>query len=175
VVPAFAFRRMLESDLPRMQRWLAEPHVRAFWTDELHTLEAVTAHYLPRIVGADKSHPFLALAGDAAIGYLQTYLIDDHPDYAAQVDVGPSSAGVDMLIGEPGFAHRGLGGPLLRQFVDEIVWQVTGARTCWIGPAVDNPRAIRAYEKAGFVHVKTVAIAGEAVPEYLMMLPRPRP
>lgn len=161
----FTFRRMTHADLPRMHGWLAQPHVRPFWSVEPGELEAI-------LDDAEPAHAFIASADDQPIAYLQTYRIDNHPDYAAQVCAGANAAGVDMLIGEPAFAHRGLGGPMLAQFVDEIVWPVTGARTCWIGPSADNARAIRAYAKAGFEYVKTVAVAGEQQPEYLMRLVR---
>jgi RimJ/RimL family protein N-acetyltransferase len=163
---------MTDADLPRLHGWLEQPHVRAFWSDEPRTLAGVAEHYRGMLEGTDPAHPFIAAADDLAVAYLQTYRIDDHPDYAAHIAVGADAAGVDMLIGEPTYAHRGLGAPLLAQFVDEIVWPLTGARACWIGPSVDNTRAIRAYLKAGFEYVKTVHVPGEAQPEYLMRLIR---
>lgn len=156
---------MTEGDLPRVHAWLAEPHVAEFWSAEPGELEALLRDDEP-------AHAFIASADAMPIAYLQTYRIDDHPDYAAHVAVGADAAGVDMFIGEPAFAHRGLGAPLLAQFVADIVWSVTRARTCWIDPAADNARAIRAYVKAGFEYVKTVHIPGEDQPEYLMRLIR---
>ncbi len=168
----FTFRRMAEADLPLLHGWLEQPHVREFWSDEPRTLVGVAAHYRGVLDGSDPTHAFLAYAEDVPLGYLQMYRIGDYPDYAAHVDVGADAAGVDMLIGEPAYAQRGLGGPLLAQFVADIVWPVTGARACWIGPSVDNARAIRAYVKAGFEYVKTVHVPGEGEPEYLMRLVR---
>src|SRR5207244_3953761 len=136
-------------------------HVREFYHDEPRTLAEVSEHYRSRLDGTDQTHPFIASADELPIGYLQTYRIDDHPAYAGVVAVGADAAGVDMLIGEPSFAHRGLGAPLLAQFVGKMVWPLTGANTCWIGPSVDNTRAIRAYVKAGFEYVKTVHVPGE--------------
>jgi aminoglycoside 6'-N-acetyltransferase len=168
----FGFRRMTEDDLPLLHRWFEQPHVREFYHREPHTLAEVTASYGGKIRGEVPTQPYLALLDGAPIGYLQTYRIADHPAYAAAIAVGDGAAGVDMLIGEPARAHRGLGAPLLRQFVDEIVWEVTGATACWIGPAAHNAIAIRAYAKAGFAHVKTVHVPGEDHPEYLMQLRR---
>ena len=163
---------MTEADLPLLHRWLEQPHVREFYNREPRTLEEVSARYLGRIRGEVPTEPYLAILDEVPIGYLQTYRIADHPDYARAIEVGDDTAGVDMLIGEPEHAHRGLGAALLRQFVDEIVWPVTGATACWIGPAVHNTIAIRAYAKAGFVHVKTVQVPGEDQPEHLMRLAR---
>jgi aminoglycoside 6'-N-acetyltransferase len=164
-----AFRRMTDADLPALHRWLQEPHVRAFYDDGLRTLEAVAAYHGDALHGREPTHLFFALAGGEPCAYLQTYRIADHPAYAAAVQVGPDDAAVDMLIGEPRFAHRGLGGPLLRRFVDDVVWSLTGAPACWIAPSPDNARAIRAYEKAGFAYVKTVDVPGSGA-EYFMRL-----
>lgn len=171
---AFTFARMTEEDLPLLHRWLEEPHVRQFYNRESRTLEGVAADYGPKIRGEVPTWPFIAAQGGTPIGYLQTYRIDDHPDYARAIAVGAGTAGVDMLIGEPAYAHRGLGAPLLAQFVDEIVWPLTGASECWIGPAELNAIAIRCYAKAGFVYEKSVLVPGEDQPEHLMRLARPR-
>ena len=164
-----AFRRMTDADLPALHRWLQEPHVRAFYDDGLRTLEAVAAYHADALHGREPTHLFFALAGGEPCAYLHTYRIADHPANAAAVLVGPADAAVDMLIGEPRFAHRGLGGPLLRRFVDDVVWSLTGAPACWIAPSPDNARAIRAYEKAGFAYVKTVDVPGSGA-EYFMRL-----
>jgi len=157
---------MTEADLPRLHDWLEQPHVRAFWRNEPRTVEGLAEHYRDVLTGAEPTYAFIAALEELPIGYLQTYRIGDHPEYAARVEV--EGAGVDMLIGDPAFAHRGLGAPLLVQFVDEVVPAITGEHTCWIGPTVDNVRAIRCYEKAGFEHVKTVLVPGDDQPEYLM-------
>lgn len=166
----FDFAPLTGADLPLLHRWLQEPHVRAHYDDGLRTLEQVAAYYADCLRGREPTRLYICSLDGTPIAFLQTYRIADYPDYAAIVEVGDDAAGVDMLIGEPAYVHRGLGGPLLAAFVERIVWPVIGARACWIGPSVDNPRAIRAYEKAGFVHVKTVCVAPER--EYLMRLLR---
>ena len=142
---SFAFRPMTEADLPLLHGWFEQPHVREFYDREPRTLAEVSESYLGKIRGEVPTRPFIALLDAAPIGYLQVYRIADHPDYATAIDVGDDAAGVDMLIGEPAHAHRGLGAPLLRQFIDEIVWPLTGARAFWIDPAIHNAIAIRCY------------------------------
>jgi aminoglycoside 6'-N-acetyltransferase len=161
---------MREPDVPLLHRWLQEPHVRAFYDDGLRTLDAVAAYYADYFAGREATQISIASQDGVPFAYLQTYRIADHPEYAAIVQVGDTDAGIDMLIGEPAYAGRGLGGPLLREFVDAVVWRATGARVAWIAPSVTNRRGIRAYEKAGFVHVKTVLVKDE--PEYFMRTSR---
>jgi aminoglycoside 6'-N-acetyltransferase len=83
---------------------------------------------------------------------LQTYLTVDYPEWEAIVRVGPGAAGVDILIGEEELTGRGLGAEVLREFIRAHV----------DAPAVvatvdeDNRRSWRAFEKAGFRHVRDV-------------------
>lgn len=160
----FAFAPLTRGDLPLLHAWLQQPHVRAHYDDGLRTLAQVADHYGGVIRGEDATRAYIASCDRVRIGYLQSYRIADYPAYADALGVTDDAAGVDMLIGDPAYVHRGLGAPLLAAFVANVVT----AATCWIGPAVDNPRAIRAYERAGFEHVRTIDVPGESQPEYLM-------
>jgi RimJ/RimL family protein N-acetyltransferase len=170
--PRFEFRRLTEEDLPLLTRWLNAPHVREWWYDEPLELEGVCAKFLPKIRGEVPTHPYLVLADGRPIGYLQTYRIADWPEYAAAIQVEPGAAGVDLFIGEADCLHRGWGSRLLRQFVQEVVFADPEVMGCVVGPELSNRAAIRAYEKAGFRHLKTVAVPDEREPEYLMHLGR---
>ncbi len=95
--------------------------------------------------------------------------------YARQIQVDPGAVGIDLLIGEPWARNRGLGAPVLRAFLDRVVFGEMGAEVAIIAPEPANARAIRAYEKAGFTWVKTVHIVDAESPvntgdEYVMRL-----
>ena len=38
-----------------------------------------------------------------------------------------------------------------------------------VDPSIRNVGGIRAYEKAGFVHLRTIVVPGEPDPEYVMI------
>ena len=101
---------------------------------------------------------------------MQTYRIIDYPDYSRQIEMGENVAGLDLFIGHPGYIHRGLGKHILTRFLDEIVFRMPGITECCVGPEPGNAVAIRAYEKAGFRHLKTVTVDGEL--EYIMVATR---
>lgn len=71
------------------------------------------------------------------IGYIQYHL------------EGPGQAGLDMML-LPGFRDRGLGPRAARVMVAHLRLAF-GWEDITVDPAQDNPRAIRAWEKAGFV------------------------
>ena len=167
------FRPLALADLPLMHRWLTTPHVARWWYDpEPITLEWVIAKYTPRIAGHVPTHCFVILHDRRPIGFIQTYRLADHPDYDRAVEAGEDAAGVDLFIGEPDAVHRGLGAPVLRRFLAEIVFARWDVASCIIGPEPKNTAAIRAYEKAGFQYLKTVQVGDEPAPEYLMRLAR---
>jgi RimJ/RimL family protein N-acetyltransferase len=58
----------------------------------------------------------------------------------------------------------------LQEFVRNLVFGEFEASCCVIAPSVRNTRAIRAYQKAGFRHVKTVRAPGGSETEYVMLL-----
>lgn len=172
---SISFRNLVESDLPQMQAWLAADHVAKWYPiDDVPrpSLDLVRRHYLPMIRGEEPTHPYLILFDGAPAGFIQTYLIGDHPQYAAAVQVSEGAAGVDLFIGDPTLIHRGLGPGILRRFLRELVFTTIGATECIIGPQPQNASAIRAYEKAGFRHLKTVKVPGSPGEgdEYLMRI-----
>ena len=137
----YVFRSMTAHDMPLVQRWLAEPHVAEWWHDP-ETLE---------FVGGDLDHPDLAqfivgLAG-RSFAYLQCYQIGDwHKSFGPQP---AGTRGLDQFIGEADMLGCGHGSAFVRAFIDQLF--ARGVPRIVIDPSPDNPRAIRAYEKAGFV------------------------
>ncbi len=166
------FRRMTLDDLPLMHRWLHTPHVRDWWDEDggPPAYETVVEKYTPAIRGEEPTDAYLICYDGQPIGYIQTYLIRAYPEYAAAIAVEDDAAGVDLFIGEADYLHKGLGSHILRAFLREIVFGASNAGSYIIGPSVRNTSAIRAYEKAGFRYLKTVAVPDEPEPEYLMRM-----
>ena len=168
-----SFRVFALEDLPLLYRWLNTNHV-AQWYGAGHVrypaYERVVERYAPRIRGEEPTDSYVILYAGAPIGYIQTYRVADYPEDRWQVGAG--AAAIDLLIGEADLVYRGLGPKILRRFLNEIVFADPGVTSCVIGSSVSNAAAIRAYEKAGFKHQKTVHVAGEPEPEYLMRTAR---
>ena len=154
------FRKLDRGDLPLMRRWLNTPHVVEWWTDEERTLDEIIAKYSPRIDGKEDVRCFVIVLGDTPIGYIQEYPASEN------------SSGIDLFIGEIDFLHRGLGAPIVRQFLNDIVFANQVVESCIIDPAVSNLGAIRAYEKAGFRFFKTETNPGEAEAHHMMRIGR---
>ena len=138
----YRFRPMTAHDLPRVRRWLNTPEVRRWWgdPDEQYAL-----------VRDDMAHPdmdqFIVGWDDGWFAYLQCYRLGVWNDGFGFHP--PATRGIDQFIGEPSLIGRGHGSAFIRQFVDGQL--DSGTPRIVTDPAPDNLRAVRAYEKAGFV------------------------
>jgi RimJ/RimL family protein N-acetyltransferase len=148
-VPEIGFRTLGRDDLGLMHEWLQRPHVRRWW-DEHSSYEEVVEHYLPSIEGRRPVDLYLILLDERPVGFIQHYLVADHPDYAALVGVGAGVAGVDLFVADEELTGKGLGTEVLRRFVRDVVFANASVTACIADPDVRNAASIRAFEKAGF-------------------------
>lgn len=159
-----SFRPLRVDDLALLQRWSSLPHIEEWW-HERFDLDAVRAEYLPRIAGTEPTHVFI-IECPHAVGWIQWYRWADYPEHAAVVGAEPGTAGLDLAIGEVAALGLGVGTRAIRDFVDTVVFadpQITG---CLSDPEVANQRSMRAFERAGFVVVRTVQ--HESVPRCIV-------
>lgn len=144
---------MARSDLPLLAEWLERPHVRP-WYGERGSLDDVVAYYGPSIDGNEPTdHTIVELDG-RPIGMLQTYVVADHPTYAALIGIRDrQTAGVDILLGEEELIGRGLGTKILQRFVTEVVFERAETTCCVADPDVENIASVRAFKNAAFVPI----------------------
>jgi aminoglycoside 6'-N-acetyltransferase len=162
-----SFRPVEEHDVPDLHRWRNEPHVMRWWyedDDSTPTLDVVAKNYGPN--HDEKEHRFIIEMDGRSIGYVQMYLLSDWPEYAALVQ--EKGAGIDLFIGEPDLINKGIGTEVIKRFVEDVVFADPSVDTCIIDPEITNAAAIRAYEKAGFVPVRTVVVPNTPGPELIM-------
>ena len=148
-------RALRRDDLPLLQRWLAHPHVDAWWHQRLDDAE-LRAKYIPRIDGTEPSHVFVLEHEGRAIGWLQWYRWRDYPEHAALLGAGPTTAGVDFAIGDPDALRRGLGSRALSMFVERIVFADPAITACISDPEALNHASLRTFARAGFTEIATV-------------------
>jgi aminoglycoside 6'-N-acetyltransferase len=141
------FRPLEPGDLPLLESWLLQEHVNRWWREpvERELAEGVDGRYAILVDGA-------------AVGMVQTYAW------------APGIAGVDLLIGEEELVGLGLGPQVLEAFAEEVVFSRPETEAIEARVEEGNRRSWRAFEKAGFRHVRDVEEDG--VPHRLMRLDR---
>jgi aminoglycoside 6'-N-acetyltransferase len=143
----YEFVPMTSADLLLIRRWLETPHVSEWWHDPAEQFE---------LVSGDLDHPDMAqyiVASDGRpFAYLQCYNLSDW-----NTGFGPQpfgTRGLDQFIGEAGMLGRGHGSAFIRAFTERLLTK--GTPRVVIDPDPANVRAIRAYERAGFVQDRVV-------------------
>jgi len=149
---AVTLRLMTERDLPMLHDWLNRPHVVEWWGGEQErpTLDEVLEHYLPRVLAEEPVTPYIAMLGDEPIGYAQTYIALGSGDGWWEDETDPGVRGIDQFLANPAQLNTGLGTKLVRALV-ELLFSDPAVTRIQTDPAPSNHRAIRCYEKAGFV------------------------
>ena len=150
------FRELGQDDFPLLFTWLARSHVKKWYAPEPTSFAEVLARYGPRIEEGSAVKAFIIQADNADAGYIQTYSIDEFPEYERTLGCEKGVVGMDLFLGDEWRLRHGLGTQAIRRFVEEQVFGRYGALACVAGAPDGNTAAIRAFEKAGFKRWKDV-------------------
>jgi pantetheine-phosphate adenylyltransferase len=142
-------RPLSRDDLPRLRRWLAMPHVQAWWGSEPVTSADVERKYGPRADGIDPTLVFVIELAGQPVGIIQCYRHADHADWDRAVGV-PAAAGIDYFIGEAAHCGRGVGSAAITGFAPQVFARYPDVAMVVAVPQAANYASRRALEKAGF-------------------------
>lgn len=150
-------RPMTEQDLPMLHDWLNRPHIVQWWGGEAArpSWADVQAEYRPSAMATEGVTPYIAMLGDDPIGYAQSYIAMGSGGGWWEYETDPGVRGIDQSLADASLLGQGLGTLLVRALVARLFEDpaVTKIQT---DPAPENLRAIRCYQKAGFVPLKTI-------------------
>ena len=145
----FHFRPLQRADLSMLAEWLARPHVREWW-GEPDSVADLEADYGPAIDGTDSTRAFIVELDGRPIGFIQAYVAMNSGDGWWPDERDPGTRGVDQFLAHEADLGRGLGSAMVRAFTDTLLAE-PGVTRVQTDPSPGNLRAIRAYEKAGFI------------------------
>ena len=129
------FRPLRSNDLALLLEWLQRPHVKEWWDDGDDTLEKVTAHYTS---DTENTRRFIVELDGQDTGYFQYYRLDwNH-------------IGADQFLADRYGLSQGVGTKCLLAFIDLII-EKEAPEMISVDPHPKNRRAIRCYEKCGFI------------------------
>ncbi|WP_106769414.1 GNAT family N-acetyltransferase [Paenibacillus faecalis] len=146
-------RLLAETDASLLADWLSDPLVLTYYEgrDRPHDAEMVKQSFFD----GDESNTRCIVQYDGQdIGYIQFYAITDEEriEYGYG-DFTGSIFGMDQFIGETSFWNQGIGTELVITMV-RYLRSHKGADKIVMDPQAWNERALRVYEKAGFVKKK---------------------
>ncbi|HVC42438.1 MAG TPA: GNAT family N-acetyltransferase [Candidatus Saccharimonadales bacterium] len=140
------------ADLARIVAWRNSPHVREWWDPDDPLLTAAAAvEELGLRGGGDHQTTscIIELAGEP-VGYIQCYPWDAEEAYLAEIGLSlpPGSWGLDVFIGDPLLAGRGIGSRAVTLLSDHLFTEESATAVALI-TEVSNARAQAAYVHAG--------------------------
>jgi RimJ/RimL family protein N-acetyltransferase len=143
------FRPLTVKDLRMVHAWLQRPHVAEWW-HEPTSLAELERDYLPGTMSESSTRAYIALLGDEPIGFIQSYVPMGSGEGWWEHEADPGTRGIDQFLANAEELGRGLGSAMVSVFVERLFQdpKVTKVQT---DPSPKNERAIRCYQRAGFV------------------------
>jgi aminoglycoside 6'-N-acetyltransferase len=178
-----SFRCMRDNDEDHavVAGWLADDEVATHFggRDRPRSAEALRAKYAGRIRGGP-AWPTLLVRDGRPIGFLQFHALtdlDDADDAKAFGVAEPAGRyGIDLYVGTPALWGTGIGSRAIGAFI-RWLFAERGAVAVYADPPVDNPRAVRAFEKAGMRKLRVLSAhefyEGERRDCWLLVAERP--
>jgi len=148
---------MTVEEIPPFYQWAAQSEATFFWYGELQGDKVPTyeeflkdwKRYYFDGSEPEKGRSFVILVGDRAIGQINYN----------EIKKGDNSVELDIIIAEDRDKNKGYGSDAL-QTLSRYLFQEMNVQKCWIEVITKNPRAIRAYQKAGFRKTKKFVNTG---------------
>lgn len=152
-----SLRPMTVEEIPVFYRWATQSEATPFWYGELQGdripsyedfLKDWKRYYFDGSE-PERGRSFVILINSRAIGQINYNDINREDN----------SVELDIIIAEDKDKNKGYGSDAL-QTLSAYLFKETNIRKCWIEVITKNPRAIRAYEKAGFRKTKVFVDTG---------------
>jgi aminoglycoside 6'-N-acetyltransferase len=119
---------------------------------------SVELSYRPLTEGLDPTEAFIVNLAGRPIGYVQRYLIDEHPDWRASIRAAlgeDGGIGIDYFIGEPDLVGRGIGRRMISEFVQACWERYASCEHITVALQQENVASWKALEASGFERVWT--------------------
>ncbi len=160
---SYAFRAVEKRDLSMLKVWIAEPHWQEWWGNADEALDEIQA-----AMEEDSTEPMIVELYGKPVAYVQTY--DPHLEEGHPYQDQPfGTLGIDISIGEAADLGQGHGNKIITALAAILFGE--GVPRLVIDPDPSNLRAIKSYEKAGFVAFDTRT--SEYGPALMMALDNP--
>ncbi|OCT14485.1 GNAT family N-acetyltransferase [Paenibacillus pectinilyticus] len=149
---SITIRQLEASDKSLLVNWLNDPLVLTYYEgrDRPHDEELVEEHFY-QVDGAMRC---IVAYKDVPIGYIQFYELEEEERFEyGYAGNGEKIFGTDQFIGVPSYWNQGIGKQIVTTMLAYFM-HVARADRVVMDPQQWNVRAIRCYERCGFVKVK---------------------
>ena len=145
----FSFLPVRDQDLPMLRDWLLRPHVAEWW-GPAESIDQLRQDYVLKASEPNATRAYIAACRGRLIGFIQAYVVKDSGGGWWEDETDPGARGTDQFLAEPTDLGQGLGSSMIRAFL-QYLFASPSVTVVQTDPSPDNARAIRSYEKAGFI------------------------
>ncbi len=148
-----SIRTLEPKDAELLVKWLSNPTVLEYYDgrDRPHDIELVKKQFYEN---RDEIIQCIVLYRTTEIGYIQFYEIDDEEiEKYEYKEFKGKVYGMDQFIGETVYWNQGIGSRLIKETVKYLI-KHKDAKKIVMDPQAWNTRALRVYEKNGFIKKK---------------------
>jgi aminoglycoside 6'-N-acetyltransferase-1b len=144
------FIKFTNEHLPLYFDWAARPHEKEQWFREGY--QPVEAIY-KKLEENNGVYPYIIKIDNKPVGFIQSYEVV-HGNVWQELENEPAGTiGFDLFIGEEDYVGKGYGTKVVKAF-SKLLFAPTGVQKIIVDPFADNKKAIRCYEKAGFIFAR---------------------
>lgn len=153
------------TDYNLLVKWLSDPAVLEYYEGRSNpfNLEKVMEKFGDRTRGKDYVIPCIIEYDKEAIGYVQYYRDDVESSWMDKYPVNKKidrskyhvPYAIDIIIGETDYWDKGLGTKIMC-LLNKYLFENKQADIIFIAPQTWNKRAIRCYEKSGFMPITII-------------------
>ncbi len=147
-----AVRKLTEKDALLLVNWLSNPIILKYYEgrDRPQNIQQIHKHYYEN---RDNITQCIIEYKGKEIGYIQFYPIteEERKEYRYENYKEPIY-GMDQFIGEADYWNKGIGTKLVKSTTEYLIRK--GIKKIVMDPQTWNHRALRTYEKCGFIRKK---------------------
>ena len=169
------------ADIPLLSRWRSDPRILEFYAGRDTPLDenGIRAHYFRRRRDTATGRfyefqPCVVELTQVPVAFVQYYRLPLQESMLFGYPPEDRTYGIDFFIGDPSLWGGGLGTRLI-ELTRDFLRERRGARRVVADPRTDNPRSVRALEKAGFRKVRLLPARAvhERVPRDCWLMAHP--
>lgn len=157
----FDFIPFAEPHLNIFRSWLQKNHIKPVW-QESEDVDELKEKFLQKLP-ARGVKAFIFSQNTKLIGYIQYYSAPSIGGGWWEKEL-PGTYGIDLMIGDEKKMDMGIGHNVIKEFISFICKVESNVKSVIVDPEPSNVKAIRAFEKAGFIQeAKMETLNGTAI------------
>jgi aminoglycoside 6'-N-acetyltransferase len=152
--------------------WYQRPHVSRWFAHFMPPTKGETlATWAAMAAGKEPQRGYLMQVDGEPVGYIEAYRLRDSPEMAGPLALEHDCVAADLFLADEARTGHGLGPQLVGRFY-LLMMDQTGLDIGLIDPEVGNDRAVSAYTRAGFSHLRVLDVGGPRGRSHIMTATR---